>query len=101
MNDKEQPNRTFKKRKTYLISTIILGLITLILFIFIFLKGPFNTLVKSIVVAQVGFEKDNVDVWGTFPGKNDIIIVNNITFFNHSLVDESKSKKILRLIKIN
>lgn len=93
MNQSNQNSKPPKYRKAYLIMSIILGTLTVIMLVFLFLKPTFNKMVTSIVKSQAHFQDNNVDVWGTFPGKNDIIIVNNITFFNHKEIDSSKCIK--------
>lgn len=90
MNQASQQSKAPKYRKAYLITSIIFGSLTVIMLIFLFLKPSFKKMVASTIRSQAHFQDNNVDVWGTFPGKNDIIIVNNITFFNHKEIDSSK-----------
>ena len=79
-----------KRSKCYLITSICIFVIVIIFFAFLFLKPHFSKMVDNIVKSEVQFTKDNADVWAEFPGKNDIIIVNNITFLHHRNLNEGK-----------
>lgn len=86
-----------KKGKGFLISAICVFALTVVFLAFLFLKPHFSKMIDNMVQKEVQFTNDNADVWAEFPGKNDIIIVNNITFLHHRNLDKRNyffSKKI-------
>lgn len=80
-----------KAGKCFFIWSAVALILTIIFLVMLFLKPHFSTLVDNLVHDEVKFTADNSDVWGEFPGKNDIIIVNNITFLHHRNLNEGTS----------
>jgi riboflavin transporter FmnP len=81
--DASEKKTMSKRAKGYLIAAIVLTVLAIIFLVLLCLKPHFETMVDNLVHKEVQFTDDNADVWAEFPGKNDIIIVNNITFLNH------------------
>lgn len=83
MEESKPKKQSPKLNKIYLSITVVVAFFFLVFFVFLFLKGSFSTMVTNMVIKEAHFTDDNADVWAEFPGKNNIIIVNNITFLNH------------------
>lgn len=69
--------------------------LSIIFLVMLFLKPHFSTMVDNLVHDEVKFTSENSDVWAEFPGKNNIIIVNNITFLHHRNLNEGESPSAL------
>ena len=91
--DKEPRESIENKAKIpviYWVALITFGVLFLIFFIFLFLKPAFGNMVSRIVKGQVAFNEKNSNVWGEFPGLNNIEIITNITFLDHPNIRSSK-----------
>lgn len=76
--------------RLYWIALITLGVLAFILLIFLFLRPSFKSMVKGIVKGQASFTEKNSNVWGEFPGVNNIEIITNITFLDHPNIRDSR-----------
>lgn len=71
-----------RRAKGLLISIVILFILVLASFIFLFLKSNFISVANNKIEKEVIFTSENADVWGKFPGKNNVDIINNLTFLH-------------------
>lgn len=72
-----------KRGKCFFAWAAVAGVLAVVFLALLFLKPHFSKMVDNLVHDEVKFTSANSDVWAEFPGKNNIIIVNNITFLHH------------------